>query len=176
MRREQKRNKLSKDWSWLSKQWITDGHNTTTEGMLIFLATRAQQTFTGLFLLQTASTHTYTYTCMYVCMYKHTHTHHTSKSLWTLQFRSNNADLSMPADCPGVATPVHMVPIRWHLQHMTQTDGRMCHCKRLHFQIRGVGRSADSFTHCGPCHADRKWHSNLFIIQMPRGGKTKCRI
>ncbi len=156
-----KENKLSKDWSWLSKQWITDGHNTTTEGMLIFWQHAHSKLFTGLFLLQTASTHTYTYTCMYVCMYKHTHTHHTSKSLWTLQFspimlicRCLLTALVLPHQstwCPSAG-----ICSTWHRQ--------MAGCATVRdFTSRSgeSGRSADSFTHCGPCHADRKWHSNL---------------
>ncbi len=74
----------------------------------------------------------------------------------------------MPADCPRVAIPVHMVPVRWHLQHMTQTDGRMCHCKRLHFQIKGVGQTAlATVTHVTQAGNDI---ATFFIIQMPGGG------
>lgn len=122
-REKEKKKKLSKDWNGLSKQWITIGHNTTTEGMLIFWQHAHSILLTRLFLLQT-----------------HTHTHINSLHCITVTLPNSGADQSRHAVCPRVAIPVRMVPIRWHLQHMTQTDGRMCHCKRLHFQIRGVGQ------------------------------------
>lgn len=84
------------------------------------------------------------------CRYIHSHIHiykckYTNRDKFTLTqleaqrlAKTHPADLWVPAVCPQVAIPACMLPILWHLQHMSQTDGRMCHCTRLYLQISGV--------------------------------------